>query len=278
MTLPAVVLGLVVIGYGVVYNVVSSFFTAPGAGGVTRFAGLSNYSRLLHDPVFFRSLEDNGIWFALTIGAQTAIAYGLALALEHWPGLRGLVKAVFFIPVMFGPAVVGLVWARIYFPYGGLLSNLASATHLPLPHDWLGSASLALYSVAIVNVWQWTGFSLLISISAVKNVPPELREAAMLDGARYWRIVRSVIVPCTRPAFAIMFVLGVIGSLQTFGLIFVMTSGGPGNASQVLGTYVFQQAFMNGNYNYGATLGVVLLLITVGITTLQLRLLRRRLA
>ncbi len=274
LTAPLVLLFLIFIGYGIGYNIVASFLTT-SLRGVTTFAGLRNYAKLIHDDVFYQSLLNNCIWFVVTVGIMTSLGYGLALALDAVPRMRRYVKAIFFIPAMFAPAVIGLVWAQVLSPYGGLLSDVSGWLHLGLPEDWLGSKDLAIYSVAAVSIWQWTGFSVLICVAAVQNVPPELREAAMLDGARYRRIVRSVILPLTRPALAILLILGVIGSLQTFALIFVMTEGGPGNASQVLGTYIFQQAFENGNFNYGAALGVVLLLITLCITVIQVHLFRR---
>jgi ABC-type sugar transport system permease subunit len=140
----------------------------------------------------------------------------------------------------------------------------------PASPNWLGSPQLVLLSVATVNIWQWTGFSMLLCLAAVQDIPGELREAAALDGASYWATARYVLLPLLTPATATLLILGLIGSLQTFTLVFVMTKGGPANASQVLGTYIYQKSFVEGNFGYGSAMSVVLLVITLVLTICQL--------
>lgn len=261
---PATVLFLVFIVYGIAYNLYNSL-QGQSFYGTSTFVGLHHFASMMQDPIFWEALRNNGIWFVVTVGIQTLLGIVLALFIDL--GLMGtrFVKTVIFAPVVLSPVVIGLIWGHIYDPYQGLIAGLWHGSP-----DWLGSPQLALVSVALVNIWQWTGFSMLLALAAVQDIPRELREATAIDGASYWGTVRYVILPLLTPATSTLLILGLIGSLQTFTLVFVMTRGGPGNASHVLGTYIYQKSFLDGNFGYGSALSVVLLLITLVLTVLQL--------
>ena len=261
---PATILFLVFIVYGIAYNLYNSV-QGQTFYGTTMYVGLHHFASMLQDPIFWSALRNNGLWFVITVGIQTVLGIILALLIDL--GLLGtrFVKTVIFAPVVLSPVVVGLIWSHIYDPYQGLIAGFWHGSP-----DWLGSPQMALISVALVNIWQWTGFSMLLSLAAVQDIPRELREATAIDGASYWETARYVILPLLTPATSTLLILGLIGSLQTFTLVFVMTRGGPGNASQVLGTYIYQKTFLDGNFGYGSALSVVLLLITLVLTVLQL--------
>lgn len=266
---PATLLFLAFIVYGIAYILYSSF-QGQTLYGTTAYVGLRHFEAIVRDPVFWSALKNTGLWFVITVGIQTLLGYILALLLDL--GVLGarFVKSIIFAPVVLSPVVVGIVWAYIYDPYKGLI---ASFWH-PAP-NWLGSPQLALMSVAVVNVWQWTGFSMLLCLAAVQDIPRELREAAAIDGAGYWSTARYVLLPLLEPATATLLILGLIGSFQTFTLVFVMTRGGPGDASQVLGTYIYKQAFTEGNFGYGSALSMVLLVLILVLTIVQLRFFNR---
>jgi multiple sugar transport system permease protein/raffinose/stachyose/melibiose transport system permease protein len=266
---PATLLFLVFIVYGIAYNLYNSL-QGQTFYGTTTFVGLHHFSSMLADPIFWSALRNNGLWFVLCVGIQTVLGIILALFLDL--GVLGtrFVKTVIFAPVVLSPVVIGLVWGHIYDPYQGLIASFWHGSP-----DWLGSPQLVLLSVALVNIWQWTGFSMLLCLAAVQDIPRELREASSIDGASYWDSARHIILPLLTPATTTLLILGLIGSLQTFTLIFVMTRGGPGNASQVLGTYIYQKTFLEGNFGYGSALSVVLLFITLILTILQLTLFTR---
>jgi len=261
---PATLLFLVFIVYSIAYNLYNSF-QGQTFYGTTVFVGWRHFSSMLQDPVFWLALRNNGVWFVVCVGIQTVLGYTLALLLDLKVLGGRFVKTMIFAPVVLSPVVVGLVWGHIYDPYQGLISGIWHASP-----NWLGSPQLVLLSVATVNIWQWTGFSMLLCLAAVQDIPRELREAATIDGAGYWTTARYVLLPLLTPATATLLILGLIGSLQTFTLVFVMTRGGPANASQVLGTYIYQKSFVEGNLGYGSTLSVVLLVITLVLTVLQL--------
>lgn len=261
---PATLLFLVFIVYGIAYNLYNSF-QSQTFYGTNVFVGWHHFASMFQDPVFWSALRNNGIWFVVCVGIQTVLGCTLALLLDLRILGSRFVKTVIFAPVVLSPVVIGLIWSHIYDPYQGLIAGLWHGSP-----NWLGSPQLALVSVAMVNVWQWTGFSMLLYLAAVQDVPRELREAAAIDGAGYWATARSVLFPLLKPATATLLILGLIGSLQTFTLVFVMTRGGPANASQVLGTYIYQKSFIENNLGYGSAMSVVLLVITLVLTIFQL--------
>lgn len=267
---PSFILFGIYIGFPIIYNFIQGF-QVQNYYGTSVFSGFRNYGFMLQDPVFWSALRNNLIWFALTIGVQTILGFLFALLYEAGIIGRQVMKTVLFTPVVLSPVVVGYVWDQIYNPDGGLLAGfLQSVFNIPSP-DWLGDPHLALYSVIITNIWQWTGFSMLLYIAALQNIPEDLKEAARVDGATAGRLVRHIVIPLLRGTTGTLLILGLIGSLQTFALVYIMTGGGPANSSHVLGTYIFQQAFTNGNYGYGSALSVVLLLLTLILTLVQLR-------
>ena len=232
---PATLLFLVFIAYGIAYNLYNSL-QGQTFYGTNVYVGLHHFASMIQDPVFWLALRNNGIWFVVCVGIQTLLGILLALFLDlNILGTR-FVKTVIFAPVVLSPVVIGLVWSHIYDPYLGLIASFWHSSP-----DWLGSPQLALLSVALVNVWQWTGFSMLLCLAALQDIPRDLREAAAIDGANYWASARYILLPLLTPATTTLLILGLIGSLQTFTLVFVMTRGGPGNASHVLGTYIYQK-------------------------------------
>jgi raffinose/stachyose/melibiose transport system permease protein len=267
---PSFILFGVYIGFPIVFNFIQSF-QVQNYYGTSVFSGLKNYSFMLQDPVFWSALRNNLIWFILTIGVQTILGFLFALLYEAGIIGRQVMKTVLFTPVVLSPVVVGYVWDQIYNPNGGLIAGLLQSLFNVSSPDWLGNPHLALYSVIITNIWQWTGFSMLLYIAALQNIPEDLKEAARVDGATSGSLVRHIVIPLLRGTTGTILILGLIGSLQTFALVYIMTGGGPANSSHVLGTYIFQQAFTNVNYGYGSALSVVLLLLTLILTLVQLR-------
>ena len=267
---PSFILFGVFIGFPVVYNFMQSF-QVQTYYGTSEFAGYRNYAFMLQDPVFWSALRNNLVYFALAVGVQTVLGFLFALLYEGNFLGRKIMKTILFVPVVLSPVVVAYVWDEIYNPNRGLLAILLQFIgNIPSP-NWLGSPQLALISVIIVNIWQWTGFSMLLFIAALQNIPDDIKEAATVDGASFRQLTWRIVIPLLEGTIATLLILGLIGSLQTFALVFIMTGGGPANSSHVLGTYIFQQAFTNGNYGYGSALSVVLLLLTLVLTVVQLK-------
>lgn len=261
--LPAAILFCVFVAYPIIYNLQASMMHWDGVNQ-GRPAGLSNYASLFSDRIFHKTLVDTGLWIVLTIIPQSTIGFLLALALNSKIPGRTLYRVLFFIPVVISPIVIGIVWQRILDPYRGITSSLSHALGIEaLNQSWLGQPSTAIYTVIFINVWQWSGYSMLFYLAGLQQIDQSILEAARIDGASYWRTVRSVIFPMLKPTHLSLVLLSVIGSLKTFELVYATTQGGPNHASEMIPTYTFQLAFRLQNVGYAATVSVILLILAI---------------
>jgi raffinose/stachyose/melibiose transport system permease protein len=277
--LPAVMLFVGFVAYPILWVVDESLLRqAPGSSS-SAFVGLANYAEVFRDPVFWRAAANMAIWAAITIPVQMLLGGLIAWFIErHTTRLRPFFRTMFFLPVVTSVSVVSLVWVQIYAPYYGIAQAYLQDIGITLTNSMLGSPSLAIYALIIVNVWQWTGFSMLMYIAGIANLPEEILEAARVDGARGLKLAHSVVVPMLTPVTKSLLLLGIIGTLQTFPIVQLMTGGGPDHASEVFGTDIFRQSFVLGDTNVGATLSVVVLAIAFVLTILQVVFLGTRLS
>ncbi len=275
--LPALLLFVVFVLYPVGYIVRASLLDWNGIAA-PKFVGLANYATLLgDDPVFRKTLRNAVLWIFLTIFPQMFIGFGLALLLNGPIVGRNVYRAIFYLPAIISPIVIGIVWQRIYDPFGGLLADLARRTGQQwLSHPYLADPKIATYACIAVNVWQWSGFSMLLYLAGLQGLPGEVLEAAQVDGASPWQRVRQVVWPMLRSVHLTLILLGLIGALQTFALVFVLTKGGPNNASQTMPTYIFQQAFALQSLGYGSAVSVVLLMVGLAASLFQMHVLGSR--
>jgi multiple sugar transport system permease protein/raffinose/stachyose/melibiose transport system permease protein len=167
-------------------------------------------------------------------------------------------------------SVVCLVWVQIYAPYYGIAQEYLRHLGITFSGSLIGDSTFAIYALIVVNIWQWTGFSMLLYIAGIANLPEEVLDAAKIDGAAGWRLAKDVVVPMLAPATKSLLLLGVIGTLQTFPIVHLMTGGGPNHASEVFGTAIFKESFVLGNTGMGATPSVIVLAIALGLTIAQL--------
>ena len=223
------------------------------------FIGFGNYAELFSDPVFYTALLNN-LWWLLAY--MLAPAFGLTLALflnQQVFGIR-LVKSLFFFPFVVSQVVVGLVFSWFLNPDFGLLNAILGAFGVP-GVNILGDERWATFGVILAGLWPQTAYCMILYLTGLTGVSPELVEAARLDGAQGWRMLVHVILPQLRPATFIAIVVSVVGALRSFDLISIMTAGGPFDSSQVLSYYMYQQTFTAFRYGYGAAIATVLFLI-----------------
>ncbi len=264
---PALLMFGVFIVYPIVANIVESLVDAHG----NTTAG--NYQQAAADPVFWTALRNSVVWVVLCVALETAIGFALALAIELYiPRARVIFRTLLFLPMVITPSVVALVFTTIYAPdYGliyGLFDSLGLAASFPAI---LGDPATATVGVILVNVWQWCGFFVLMYCVGLAQVDRELLAAAQIDGATGFNLVRYVIWPVLRPTTTSLVVLGTIQALQQFPLIFLMTEGGPANATQTLATYIFQTGFTLNEMHYASAVAVVLFLLSLAMIVLQYR-------
>lgn len=225
------------------------------------FIGLDNYERFLGDPQLMAGLRNTFIYAVITSSLKVIISLPLAMLLTSSLRLKGLLRGIIFFPVLVSTVAVGITFATLMQPSVGLINSVLSALGLPHP-DWLGNPSLALYSVAFVDVWKGVGIATVIFIAGILSIPLDYFEAARLEGGS-WVKFRHVILPLARNATFTVILLSFIGGLRTFDLVWTMTRGGPGFASDVLTSVIYKQ-YQAGFYGLSAAGNVVLfVLVTI---------------
>jgi len=276
---PAVALFVVFVLYAALYTIYAGFFQWDGINDRV-FIGVQNYIEMFTtDHAFFLSLRNSLYWTIFTIFPQMFLGFILAYLLNSRIPGGTLFRAIFYVPAIVSPVVVGTVWQRIYNPFGGFLSDLGFAVGWRfLQQPFLTDFHTAIFAVIVVNVWQWTGFSMVLYLAGLQGVPSEIIEAAQLEGAHRWQIARKIVWPMLRHVHLTLILLGVIGTLQTFPLIYTLTHGGPNHATEMLPNYIFQEAFRLQSMGYASALSVVLLVLCLGLSVVQVKFLGARFA
>lgn len=269
--LPAIVLFAAFVIYPIIYNFQASTLNWDGVNP-GKYVGLNNFVQLFQDPVFFITIKNSGLWILLTIIPQAFLGFLLAIMLNSGIFASTIYRAIFFVPAILSPVVVGIVWGRILDPSAGLLAEIAQATGLSfLNGDYLSNPNTAIFGVIAVNVWMWTGFSMLFYLSGLQLIDSSVLEAAKIDGASGLQATLRIRLPLLKSTHLSLLLLGIIGSLKTFELVYVLTQGGPNHASEMLPTYAFEQAFQQQSVGYASTISVVLLVIAVASSLAMVR-------
>ncbi len=237
-----------------------------------RFIGLANYVHLVHDPVFWLSLWNSFVWVFGSVVLQFIAGFAAALLLHQAFLGRAVVRTVALLPWIIPGVVVGLIWEWLYQPNYGVINDLLiKAGWLHDRIAWLSTPDLAMAAVVFTNVWRGIPFFAIMLLAGLQAIPEELYEAARIDGAgvvdRFW----FVTLPLMRPIIVVATATRIIWTFNYADLIFVMTSGGPANATQITSTYTLLQAYSNLDFGYAAALSVVLLLIMLAFTAAYLR-------
>jgi len=270
---PALVMLLAVFGYPIVRLVILSLQRTQA--GELGFVGLGNYELLFRDDVFLQAVRNN-LKLLLTVPVTVGLALLLAVFLfERILGWR-LYRTTLFLPYLLPITAVGLVFSYI-FQLSGVLNDFLHAVGLGiLAQDWLGSTTLALPTVMFVIIWKEVGFGVVLFLARLMSVEEELFDAARVDGANWWQLQRHVTIPQLATVIEFFTVISVITVLSwVFGYVFVMTSGGPGNATMVTELYVYLMGFRYNQMNLAAAVSVLLLLVTGIFIFLELRLRER---
>ncbi len=261
--LPAFLIYLVFFGVPFVATIWLSFTEWNGVGQPA-FTGAGNYLRLSGDTAMWAALGNNVIW--VVIGTVVPVFIGLIIAVMLWSDARGSMtyRTIYFLPVVLSPVVIGIIWGWIYNPLFGLLNTSLRAVGFGnFAIGWLGESETALYAVLVTAIWSYLGFCIVVLFAGLQKVDPELVGAARIDGANARQRFRHVIVPQIRPVLTMVIVYTVIGGFNVFDVVWVMTSGGPNNASEVIATYTYEIAFRGNEYGYGATLSMVMSVLSL---------------
>lgn len=264
--LPAVALYGYFIAYPMLDSIRLSFYKWSGFRTETpEFVGLDNYRRLFTaDPVFWKAFGNSVIWVVLSLLIPMVLGLLLALGLNRRIVGRNLMRSVIYIPAVFASITVAAMWRWIYNPTLGLVNQGLEAVGLgDWAQSWLGDPKIALYSVFAASVWQAVGFPMVLFLAGLQSVPPELVDAAKIDGAGTWQVFRNVTLPALRPTTVVVVILTIINSLKVFDLIVGMTGGGPAQSTQVLALWSYTQSFTNHSFGAGGAVATVLLVLSL---------------
>ncbi len=272
---PAAILLVAFTHYPAAATFIDSFFSTGTAIRPSRFVGVDNYAALANDPVFWQVLGNN-LWFALgTIPTGIALALAMALWVNGKLPARALVRLAYFTPTILPMIAVANIWLFFYTPQIGLLDQLGALIGRP-SHNWLGDPHTVLGATMVMVVWKEAGFFMIFYLAALQSLPPELEEAAKIEGASRWYFFWRVTFPLLMPTTLFVLVNATINSFKLVDHLFILTKGGPDNASSLLLYYIYQVAFSYFDTAYASTLTVVLLLILAALALLQFTLIERR--
>ncbi len=268
MLLPALVLLVAFTHWPAVSTLVDSFFSTPKGGRAAVWVGPDNYQAMAADPVFWKAVRNN-LWFA---GATIPCSIGLALVMALWVNerIRGraFLRMAYFTPTVLPMIAVANIWLFFYTPQYGLLEQITGALGLP-SHNWLGSPSTALGAVTVVAIWKEAGFFMIFYLAALQTLNPSLREAAAIEGASRWYFFRRVQWPLLMPTTLFVLVNAFINAFRNVDHLFVLTRGGPDNASTLLLYHLYEVGFSFWDTAYASALTVVLVVVLVSAALLQ---------
>ncbi|MBO1333479.1 carbohydrate ABC transporter permease [Streptomyces sp. VRA16 Mangrove soil] len=273
LLLPALI-PILILSVGPLLYGVSLAFTDSQAGRTTatQFVGLDNFLDLRHDSLFWESFRIGLVWAVCVTALQFVLGLGLALLLNQNLRFRWLARTLALVPWAMPEVVVGIMWRLVYHSDAGVLNK--TLTQLGLIHeniDWLSDLSYALPAVIVVGVWAGMPQTTVVLLAGLQNVPHELREAAQLDGAGLWRRFTAVTWPALRPVVLSITALNFIWNFNSFGLVYVLTQGGPGGQTRLPMLFAYEEAFKYGQFGYAAAMGLVMVAVIAVLLTVFLR-------
>ena len=272
---PAAILLVGFTHYPAFATLVDSFFSTGTVVRPSKFVGLANYSLLADDPIFWQVLRNNLAFAAGTIPTSIAIAMRMAIWVNDRLPARALVRMSYFTPTILPMVAVANLWLFFYTPQIGLLDKVG-AMFGASSHNWLGDPATVMGCLAVMTVWKEAGFFMIFYLAALQSLPPEIEEAAKIEGASRWYFFRRVTFPLLMPTTLFVLVNATINSFKLVDHLFILTKGGPDNASNLLLYYIYQVAFSFFETSYASTLTVVLLAMLAAMAIAQFQLIEKR--
>ena len=274
--LPSFIFITIFFFYPIGYIFGISFFDWNGVSQNKSFVGLENYKNFFVDPIARKALGNQILWGVITISSQMFLGLSMAILLRSKVRFKIVYKIIFFFPNIISIAVVAYVFNRIYDNNFGELNYFLEMIKLNiLTHPWLGDPDTALYCLMVANIWQWSGFSFLLYHAGLTQINEDLYESARIDGANIFNIVRNIVIPLLKPTHIALLILGVIGTLKTFDIIYLTTRGGPARSTEFLSTYVFQKGIIEFKASYASTIALMIVLIALALTIIQVKAYKR---
>ena len=276
--LPGCAMVLVFVYIPVIANCVYSFFRLSSYSAGMKFVGLDNYIRFFHNESLGIMLRNNLLYCVISLIVQVGFGTVIALLLESKLAssrFRNAFRNIYYVPALISLTAVGLMFTVIYEPNLGLLNSAFKALGLTsMTQSWLGDSKIAIYCIIAMSQWQYTGYITLLMVVAFQNVSPDYIEAASIDGAGPVRRAISVVLPLAKEQLLVCSIITVIGAFKLFTEVYSTTAGGPGNSTQVLGLFLYQNAFLHDDLGMAAVTGVFIFVITMVLSVIQLKVTR----
>ncbi|MEA3510436.1 MAG: sugar ABC transporter permease [Actinomycetota bacterium] len=240
------------------------------AVGIGEFVGLENYHFVLNDEFFWDSLRRTLIFAGSAVTIELALGMGLALLIGGMRWFQGVARTLIIVPIAASPLAVGLIWRYMYHPDFGVFNGMLAAIGLP-EQNWLGDVGLAMVSVVIFDVWQWTPFVTLIFLAGLQAIPLDIYEAGSIDGASSWQTFRFISVPMLSRVIMFVFILRLIDAVRLYDAVFALTAGGPGTATEVLTFYIYRVGLRFFRVDLASAMSILFLYGTIVVAGLVLR-------
>lgn len=238
------------------------------------FVGLSNYGRLFTDARFIEAIGHTLLYTALAVVLPLVLGVLAALVFHAQFPARGFLRALFVMPMMATPVAIALVWTMMFHPQLGVMNYLLSLVGIP-PQLWIFHPATVIPSLVLVETWQWTPLVMLILLGGLAAIPSEPYESALIDGANRWQMFRYITLPLLSPFILVAAIIRTIDAVKSFDIIFAMTQGGPGTASETINLYLYSVAFVYYDVGYGSAIALAFFLLVVALSVLLLYLRQR---
>jgi multiple sugar transport system permease protein len=264
--LPTIVLLIAVLAYPIWYTIQISFSSFDMITfGADEFIGWENYAYVVQDYRFWDSMRVTLVYLVFALPIQIVLGFGIAYMINAEWGGRGLVRALFIIPMVVAPVVAGGIWRMLLDPIWGVVNWAFGLVGLG-PFDWFGDPNLAMATIIIIDTWRWTPFIVLIATAALLALPRDVFEAAKIDGAGRWATLWSVALPLLAPVIAATFVIRWLGAVKMFDIVLASTLGGPGKSTSVINLFIYEEAFRSLNFAESSAMAMIVLVLTMLLT------------
>jgi raffinose/stachyose/melibiose transport system permease protein len=257
--IPGAIVYILFLVWPIIQALYYSLFNWNGLGPPTDYIGLNNFSKILNDAVFRTSVNHTLVIVSLSLLIQLPLALILSVMIGRKTRGRTFFRIIFFLPFVFSEIVTAILWQFVYIRDGGL-ANTVLTTLIPgfEPQAWLGNRDIALLAIFAVITWKYFGLHMILYMAALQQVPKEIEEASRIDGANEWQVLQYITFPWMSPTIRLTIYLSVVGSLNQFVLTWIMTTGGPANATHLIATYMYRFGPLTFKYGYGTAVAVIL--------------------
>lgn len=262
--LPALIIYLSVIIFPVFYSLYISFHSGTGIGEL-KFVGFANYLNMMHDGVFWVSLLHTVVWLVLTVVITLTVSLALALLLNGKFAGRTFFRALFYFPSVVAAVAVGIIWRWIYNPQMGFINEFAKLIGSDFKQTWISNPRTALFALFAASLWQAIGQPMILFIAGLQTVPPEVLEAADIDGAGPVQKFFRITVPLMKDTFIMVISTLLIAGMKVYDIVKSLTDGGPNNSTQVLASYMYNQVYAYNNVGYGTAVAIMMVVLMMAI-------------